>query len=230
MAETKEEEHDAKRNSNHVTMDTFIQSPVMTNTPRKIANVPNERQISSEFLAETIKGFKGLTLQSTINDSSYYHSDVNDAKSDPKSDQVVATHTSDRKKRKVTDTDTNNGNPPHKLLINRLVPEIIPVVIPLINQKTADGIAESGGTLHAVRMILSKEIVTDAARSAAHVFKYPLVVNWKDKDRTIPRDGNTVGTPPRLTNPVWIGAEPSVSPTIIRSQNIDSTRRPIVPQ
>ena len=74
MAETEEEERDAKRNSNNVTMDTFIQSPVMTNMLINIPNVPIERRTSSDILEETIKGLKGLTLQSTINDSAYYNS------------------------------------------------------------------------------------------------------------------------------------------------------------
>ena len=80
-------------------MDTFCQPPVMTNTQGKIENVPNERRISSNILAETIKVFKGLMLDSTINDSAYYHSEEYDAESDPKSDLKVATHTSDRKKK-----------------------------------------------------------------------------------------------------------------------------------
>ena len=41
MAETEEEERDAKHNTNNVTMDTFIQSPITTNTQRNIPNVPN---------------------------------------------------------------------------------------------------------------------------------------------------------------------------------------------
>ena len=56
---------------NNVTMYTLCQSPVTTNTQGEIANVKNERQISSDILAETIKGFNELTLQSTINDSEY---------------------------------------------------------------------------------------------------------------------------------------------------------------
>ena len=46
----------------------------------------------------------------------------------------------------------------------------------------------------------------------------------------IPRDGNTVGTHPRLTTPFRIGARPFVSPTSIGSQEIDIPRRSIVPQ
>ena len=64
LAETEEEEH--KHNANNVTMDNFCQSPVTIHTQRKNSNVTNETQISSDILSETIKGFKGLTLQSTI--------------------------------------------------------------------------------------------------------------------------------------------------------------------
>ena len=113
-------------------MDTFCQYPVTTNTQGNIANVTNERRISSNILAETIKGFKLLTLDSTINDSEYYNSEEDGAERYPKSDQLVATCTSDGKKRKVADTGTTNGNSPHKLLINRFIPEIIPVIIPPI--------------------------------------------------------------------------------------------------
>ena len=120
-------------------MDSFCdQSPATTNTQGEIVNVKNERQISSEILTETIKGFNGLTIQLTTNDSAYYNSEEDDAEINPNSDPNVATHTSDGKKRKVTDTDTNNGNSPRKLLINRLIPEIIPVIIPPIDHITMD--------------------------------------------------------------------------------------------
>ena len=125
---------------------------------------------------------------------------------------MVATHISDRKKRKVTDTDTTNVNYPQKLLINRLIPDIVPFIV-LLAPQISDGVAASIGTFHAHQRISSNEIVTDAARSAARVFKDPTVVNWIDTGGTIPQDGNTVGMPLRLTTPVLIGAGPSVSPT-----------------
>ena len=63
MAETEQEERDAERNANNVTMDNFChQPPVTTNTQGEIANVTNERKISSDILKETIKGFNGLTI------------------------------------------------------------------------------------------------------------------------------------------------------------------------
>ena len=115
VAETEDEESRA----NNMTTDNLIQPPVTTNAPREKTDVANERQISSDILTETIKGFNRLTLQSTINDSADDHSNKNFAKSDPKSDPLVTTHTSDRKERKITDTDTTNGNSPHTLLTNR---------------------------------------------------------------------------------------------------------------
>ena len=149
-------------------MDTFCQSPVTTNKQGNTANVPNEKQISSDILEETIKGFKILTLQSTINDSAYNNSEEDDTESYPNSDPKVATHTSEGNKIKFTDTETTNGNYPHKSLINRLIPEIILFIIPQIDQKIADGVMASGETLYARRTIPSKEIVMDAVRSAAH--------------------------------------------------------------
>ena len=122
IAETEDEERDAKRNKNNVTMDTSChQQPVTISTQGEITNVTNERQISLEIMVKTIKGFNGLTIKSTINNSAYYNSEEDDAESNPNSDPKVATHTSDGNKRKVTDTDTTNGNSPRKLLINRLI-------------------------------------------------------------------------------------------------------------
>ena len=47
---------------------------------------------------------KGLT----IDDSGYYNSEKNSAEGDPASNPKVYTHTSDGKKRKVTDTSNRN--------------------------------------------------------------------------------------------------------------------------
>ena len=85
MTETEEEECDAKRNANNVTMDTlFNHPPVTINTQRKNANIKNERRIYSNILAETIKELNGLTIQSTMNDYIYYDSEEDDTKNDPK--------------------------------------------------------------------------------------------------------------------------------------------------
>ena len=68
---------DEERNANNMTTDTFIQPPVNNNAPREKTDVSNERRISSDILAETIKGFNRLALQSTINDSADDHSEKN---------------------------------------------------------------------------------------------------------------------------------------------------------
>ena len=161
--------------------------------------------MSSDILAENIKGFNRLTLQSTIKYSVNSHSEKNDAKIDPKIDQVVDTHTSDEKERKVTDTDITKGNSPHKLLINRLIPDIIPVVILPIDQMIVEDAAGSGKTLHACRMILSKHIVTDVTSSAAHFFWTPINVGWHGTDGTAAQDGNTTVGSIILGSPVRIG-------------------------
>ena len=70
-------------------------------------------------MTETIKGFNRLKLKSTINDYEDDHSNKDVTKSDPKSDTLVDTHTSDGNERKITDTDTTKGISPHKLLTNR---------------------------------------------------------------------------------------------------------------
>ena len=173
-------------------MDTFCKSPVTTNTQRENAEIPNEWQMTSEFLAETLKIFNRLTLHSTINDSEYYNSYKDDAERDPKKDLLVATHTSDGNKTKATDTGTTSRSSPQKLLINQTIPTIIPPINPLI----MDVVAASRETVYAGQTVASKAIVTDAARSGARAFQEPVAVKRKDTYRTIPRDGNTSIIPP----------------------------------
>ena len=67
------------------------------------------------------------------------------------------------------------------------------------------------------------------ARSGAPVFQYPAMVNRKDTDGTIPRDGNTSRSPPRLTFSVQVGGGPSFSPTRKGSKNIGSPSGTIGP-
>ena len=58
VTETEEED----LNVNNVTMETLIHPPVTTNAPIEKTDVTNERRISSDSLAETIKAFNKLTL------------------------------------------------------------------------------------------------------------------------------------------------------------------------
>ena len=73
----------------------------------------SEKRSKSDALVEILKAL-------TINDPRYYKSDsvdANDAKSDPVSNQKLATHTSDRNKINVK--DTSNEDLQQKLLSNR---------------------------------------------------------------------------------------------------------------
>ena len=90
---------------------------------------------------------------------------------------MIATHTSDKNKRKIADIDTTNGSYSHKILTNREIPAIIQGFIPLVNQKPADGVTASRRALHVARAVLRKEIVMGAMRSIAGVHKDPLVIN-----------------------------------------------------
>ena len=186
-------------------MDTFCQSPATTNIQRKNANIPNERRITLDILAEMLNG---LTLHSTIINSAYYNTDGYDAESDSKSDPLVATHTSDGKKIKSTDTDNTNRNSPQTLLINRT----ISVIIPPINLPIANAVAADRGTTHAHQTISSKVVVTDAARSGARVFRDPTTINRKDMDGTIPQYRNTSKIPPILTSSLLVDGGTSFLP------------------
>ena len=56
-------------------MDTPFQSPVAMHVQKKDPNMSLKRELASDVLAETIKNFKGYTIQSTKNNSVYYESD-----------------------------------------------------------------------------------------------------------------------------------------------------------
>ena len=79
-------------------------------------------------------------------------------------------------------------------------------------------------------MILSKEIVTDAARSAARFFRAPADVSRHGTDGTTPRDGNTDIVSTKFNSPVRIGGSTTVSPSMTGSQDIISPRGSIGPQ
>ena len=135
-----------------------------------------------------------------------------------------------KRKRKVTNTDTTNGDSPRQLLINRIIPEITPVAIPPIDQTITEDAAGSGGTLHALHTILMKEIVTDPACSSAHVFRNFADVSRHGTGGTTPRDGNNVIGSIGLASPVRIGDSNTGSPRRTGSQYIISPRGSIGPQ
>ena len=84
-------------------MDTFYQTPGIPNTQRESSNTILTSDIlnNSDALVETLKGL-------TINNAGYYNPEKNDTEGDPTSDPKKATHTSDRKKIKITDTSNRN--------------------------------------------------------------------------------------------------------------------------
>ena len=198
--------------------------------PQEDANVTNERQIVSDILKETIKYFHGLTIQSTISDSAYYDSEEHDAISNPKSDLLVATHTSIGNKRKITDNDTTNGNSPHKLILNRLIPKIIPGTIRTIYQIITEDVARIGDTSDARQTVLSKDIVTDAACSGAHIFRTTREESRTGRDGTTPQDRNIVIATASLTSPIQICHSTTYSPSRNRNQDIINLIGHVSPQ
>ena len=170
-----------------------------------------------DVLAETLKG---LTIDSTIKYYAYYDSDENDAEGNPKSDPLLDTHTSDGKKIKVTDTDTINGNSPQKLLINRT----LPIIVPLIYPRIPGGVADVRGTMHTRQMLTSKVIVTDTTCSCARIFQTHGDVSRMGRDGTTPRDGKTSIRSPRLNYPVLNVAGTTISPTRMEIQEIGSSK------
>ena len=90
-----------------------------------------------------------MTIQSTISDSAYQDLEEHDAVSDPKIDSLVSTHTSDGNERKISNTDTTNRNYPHKLILNQLIPNIIPGAICPIDQTITEDVEGIGQALDA---------------------------------------------------------------------------------
>ena len=166
-------------------------------------------------------------LQSTINNSLYCNSKEYDAKSDPKSNSLVAPPTSDIEEIKITDTETINGCSPHTLLTNREIPAIIHGVIPMVKQTTADRFPTIRRDLHAVRVVIHKEIIMGVTRSTTGVIKDPPVVNCKEASRPILVDKNTVEIPPRTTTQVLTVIGPSAPPIGIGSYDIEGRRQSI---
>ena len=241
-----EEEKYVESNVNNNTMDTLFQSPATIFIKRKDSNVTCERQIVSGIIAETMKEFKGFTIQSTIGNSAHSNSkelvdaiinseepvdaisnseELFDAVSNFARDPKVDNHISEGN----SATDTTNITSTQKLLAKREVPAIIQGVIPPVHQTTADVVLTCVGDFHAVRTVVLDNIVMGAAPRAARVFKDPLVVNWKVEIRPIPVDMNIVGVSRIYTTHVITGTGTS-TPLISKSrQTIDSPRGSIGP-
>ena len=150
----------------------------------------SERLNNSDMLAETLKVL-------TINDAVYYNSEKNDAEGDPRSNPKVATHTSDKKKRKVV--NTTNGNLRQKVLSNRT----LPIITTIIDHMITDRVDTCGGTTNAHTMPTTNPVITNAARSSARVLRNPRGhISRTEMDGTTPRYGNVSETG---KGPVLIG-------------------------
>ena len=123
-----------------------------------LSTISNSAHSDSEELVDAVCNSEELV--DAVSDSEELVDAVSDPKIDPSSNPKV-------------DTYTTNGNSPHKCLTKSEIPLIIQGVIRPVRQATADGVLTSGGALHAIRTVLSEEIVMVAAPSAAHVLKKP---------------------------------------------------------
>ena len=176
-------------------MDTFSQT---SNTQGDNENtiLKSEKLDKSDKLEEMLKDF-------TINNAEYYVSgsaNTNDAKGDPASNPKTVNHTSDRNKRKVT--DTSNGILQKKLLSNWT----LPIVTTTMDPRIGDRIVTYGGTTHTLETNMTKEVIMDAVRSSARVNLAPSHISW------IGRDGSTLCDTcidvrhPWANSPVLIGS------------------------
>ena len=99
-----------------------------------------------DVLEKTINGFNELTIQSTINKS-----EEDDAERNPNSNAKIATY-------------TTNRNSPHKSILNRRIPKIIPGAIRMIDQTITKDVAVTIENLDVRQTVILKEIGMDTAR------------------------------------------------------------------
>ena len=150
----------------------------MSNKQRENENtiLTSEKRYKLDELTETLRGF-------TINDVGYYESDsanANDAKGDPASNPRVATHNTDGKKRKVT--DTSNKYLQQKLLGNRTLLIITTIIDPRIDNR----VATSGASPHKLATPQKTEVITGTACSSAWILRNPRRVSRTVRGVTTP--------------------------------------------
>ena len=102
-------------------------------------------------------------------------------KRDPESDPKIATHTSDGKKRKVT--DTRNGDSQKIVLSNRT----LPIITTAMNPQIDDRFATCGLSPHNIVTPLTTEAITGATRRSARVLWTLKHVSWTVRDSTPPQ-------------------------------------------
>ena len=184
---TEQQEEEIECNINNITCDTSFQPPVTMNVQKKYENWSLERRLAAGGLDKMVKEFKGCTIQSdeqidtTIdseehvdarnwlrNDSAEQVDAIIDSKklvvdeSNPKSDPIIATHTTNG----ISDTHTTNGISTQKLFINPTIQAVVRPITPLVTPEV-EFVKESLRPRHSV---LPQANVTDAARPCAHIF------------------------------------------------------------
>ena len=175
-------------------MYTFIQT---SNTQRENENTifTSEKLDKSNALAETLKGF-------TINNAGYYESEsanANDLKVDPVSDPKTFIHTSDRKKRKVTDTSSRYFQK------NMLIKWTLLINITMMDPRIYNRDATCGESPHKLVTHLTTEVITNTKLSSAQFLWTPRHVSRTGRYITAP--GNTAHAVmcPWDNSPVLIG-------------------------
>ena len=138
-----------------------------------------------------------------------------DPKINPSGDPKVATH-------------TTNEKFAQKLLINRFVPKIIPVVIQPINPPIIANVMGVQDILSSRQTVILKESVKDAARSCTLIFRRAYgKVSWTSRENAMPwdiiSDYNS-----RLISQGPSCVSNSVSPTRTGNQNIFSPSHPSI--
>ena len=97
--------------------------------------------------------------------------------------------------------NTSNGNFQQTLLSNRT----LPIITTAIDPQIYDRVATCGRNPRTITMDTTKEVITDAARRCAWVFRIPGHVSRTRRDGTIPRDFRVATRPPQDNGPVLIG-------------------------
>ena len=134
----------------------------------------------------------------TINNAGNYESEKTDAKGDPTCYPNLGTHTSDGKKRRVT--DTSNRNLQQNLLSHRALPIITTTTDPRISYR----VASCGDTPHAITMTTTKGFITNVVYRGAHILWTPIHISRTGRSGTTPRNGEILLRSLRDNGPVLI--------------------------
>ena len=138
--------------------------------------------------------------------------------SDPKSNQMVATHTN----KEISSTHTTNGISTQKLLINATIQVVVRPITPLVTA----GVVGAREILSPCQTILPQANIMEAARSCACIYWNPVKVSGMERDGATPGYISSSKTNSRLSlqSPSFVVT--SVSPAQFREQDIVNQRHP----